>query len=175
LRRIRRGPLLAFLVLIVVVTVPLVVRWASLPSDRGPTVEVQLADGTERTFTLEDLHALPAVIRHGEAQNQFGNWRDEGTYTGVLLTDLLGDPPYSALVVEASDGYRVTIERTRVENGEYPMVLAYAMDGVGVPEWQDGFRIVVLPLSGRVSNEDYGAVSAGSFWARNVMRIVAQP
>jgi hypothetical protein len=54
-------------------------------------------------------------------------------------------------------------------------VLSYAFDGVPVPTWSDGFRIVVLPLDGRVSNEEAQAVSAGSYWVRNVARIVISP
>jgi hypothetical protein len=51
------------------------------------------------------------------------------------------------------------------------MVLAYALDGISIPDWKDGFRLVVLPEGGRVSNEAYRAASAGSFWVKNVERI----
>jgi hypothetical protein len=68
----------------------------------------------------------------------------------------------------------VTIERARVEDEEYPMVLAYAFNGVEVPAWTDGFRIVVLPEDGRISNEEYAATSAGSYWVKNVVRLTLQ-
>jgi hypothetical protein len=159
--------------LIVAAATPLVVRWATAP--RGPLLWIALATGAERKIDLASLQRLPQISRYGEVQNQFGNWRDAGTYTGVLLTDLLNDASYGTLDVVAEDGYRVTINRSRVEDGEYPMVLAYAFDGVPVPAWEDGFRVVVLPDDGRVSNEEYGAASAGSFWVKNVARIVLSP
>jgi hypothetical protein len=169
---IRRGALAAFLLLLVGATAPLIVRWAAAP--QGPSVEIRLPDGREWTVSLSTLRGLPTLTRSGEVQNQFGNWRDAGIYTGVLLPDLIGDATYSAIVVEASDGYRVTVDRERVCDLDYPMVLAYALDGIEVPEWADGFRIVVLPDDGRVSNDEYGSVSAGSYWVKNVVRIVIE-
>ncbi|MCX6099896.1 MAG: hypothetical protein NTV92_00405 [Candidatus Bipolaricaulota bacterium] len=170
MKDVRRGMVVGLVLLIVAATTPLVVRWATAP--RGPSLWIELPTGTERKVDLAGLRRLPQISRRGEVQNQFGNWRDGGTYTGVLLTDLLNDVSYGAVDVVAEDGYRVTIGRSRVEDGEYPMVLAYAFDGVAVPAWKDGFRVVVLPDDGRVSNEEYGAASAGSFWVKNVARIV---
>ena len=175
MKSVRRGALVGFLLLMVAVTAPLVIRWATLPGTRGPSIEVDLPGGVHRVVDLQQMQGMSSLTRYAEAQNQFGNWRDGGTYTGVLLADLLDGAVYSSVMVEASDGYRVTIERERVVSEAFPMVLAYAMDGAEVPDWRDGFRIVVLPVGGRVSNEEYQAVSAGSYWARNVVRIAAQP
>jgi hypothetical protein len=164
--------LLGLVVLTVAVATPLVVRWALSP--RGPAIEVVLPSGATHTVTLAALRRLPALTRQGEYQNQFGNWRDAGTYSGVRLTDLIGDVAYATVEVVAADGYRATIDRARVEDEEYPMVLAYAFNGVEVPAWADGFRIVVLPDDGRVSNEEYDAVSSGSYWVKNVNCIVLE-
>jgi len=76
--------------------------------------------------------------------------------------------------VAADDGYTVVIERARLEDPDYPVVLAFEMDGVSVPEWEDGYRIAVLPEDGSVSNEEFGVESAGSFWVKNVVRITLQ-
>jgi hypothetical protein len=170
MQNVRRGMLLALVVLALAVAAPLVVRWASSP--RGPAIDVVLPSGATRTVTLVAMRRLPILTRQGEYQNQFDNWRDAGTYTGVRLTDLIGDADYETIDAVARDGYRVSIERRRVEDPDYPVVLAYAKDGVEVPSWEDGFRIAVLPEDGRVSNEEYDAVSAGSYWAKNVARLV---
>jgi len=171
MQNVRRGMLLALVVLTVSVAAPLVVRWALSP--RGTAIEVVLPSGATRTVTLAALRRLPVVTRQGEYQNQFGNWRDAGTYSGVRLIELIGDAEYETIDVVARDGYRVAIERKRIEDPNYPVVLAYAYDGVEVPDWEDGFRIAVLPEDGRVSNEEYDAVSAGSYWVRNVSSLAA--
>jgi len=171
MQNVRRGMLLGLIILTAAVAAPLVVRWALSP--RGPAVEIVLPSGTTRTLTLAALRKLPTLTGQGEYQNQFGNWRDPGVYSGVRLTDLLGDVEYEAIDVVAQDGYRVTIERRRIEDPVYPVVLAFAKDGIAVPTWEDGFRIAVLPEDGRVSNEEYNAVSAGSYWVKNVVRLIA--
>ncbi len=172
MQSVRRGMLLGLVVLTVAVAAPLVVRWALAP--RGPAIEVVLPSGTTRIVTLGALRRLPGLTRQGEYQNQFGNWRDQGTYSGVRLIDLIEGADYETIDIVAADGYRVSIERRRVEDPDYPVVLAYAKDGVEVPGWEDGFRIAVLPEDGRVSNEEYDAVSAGSYWVKNVARLVVQ-
>ncbi|MGD9675356.1 MAG: hypothetical protein AB7V19_01555 [Candidatus Bipolaricaulia bacterium] len=168
---VRRGMLVGLVLLTLAVVAPLVVRWALLP--RGPAVEIALPSGDTRTVTLSALRRFPTLTREGEYQNQFGNWRDAGTYSGVRLSDLFAGVEYEVVDVVAEDGYRLSIERARVEDPDYPVVLAYAKDGVEVPNWEDGFRIAVLPVDGRVSNEEYNAVSAGSFWVRNVSSLTA--
>jgi len=173
-RGIRPVYLIGFLALIVAVVVPIVVRWAASPA--GPTVAIVDASGRERTVALREIEGLPRVCRRGSYENQFGNWRDEGTYCGVLLTELLGaEADYASLAVIAEDGYRVEIERWRVEDPDYPVVLAFSFDGQFVPDWPDGYRIAVLPADGGVSNAEYGVESAGSFWVKNVARLVLQP
>ena len=171
MQNVRRGMVLGLVILSVAVAAPLAVRWALSP--KGPAIEVTLPSGAARTVTLAALRRFPVLTRQGEYQNQFGNWRDAGTYSGVRLTELLGGIVYEAVDVVAQDGYRVTIGRSRIEDPDYPVVLAFAKDGVAVPAWEDGFRIAVLPEDGRVSNEDYDAVSAGSYWVKNVARVIA--
>jgi hypothetical protein len=171
-RGLRRGMLVGLTVLTAVLAAALVTRWALEP--RGPALQIVLQTGEERSVDLSQLRRPPVVSRRGESQNQYGNWRDAGTYTGVLLRDLLGAVAYKDIEVAGADGYRVTIDRARVEDEEYPMALAYAFNGVEVPDWTDGFRIVVLPDDGRVSNEEYEATSAGSYWVKNVVRLTLQ-
>jgi len=173
-RGVRPGFLVAFGLLVLAVILPIAVRQATAP--RGPAIEIVDADGRGRKVTLLEIASHPHLCRPGAYENQFGNWRDEGTYCGVRLTDLFGDgADYRSIAVTAADGYRVEIDRARVEDPDYPMVLAFSYEGRAVPDWTDGLRIAVLPEDGGVSNAEYGATSAGSFWVRNVASIVLLP
>jgi hypothetical protein len=163
----------AFIALIAAVVAPFIVRLA-LHADE-PAVEIVSLDGITRKVPLSEMKRMPVLTREGTYQNQFDNWRDQGMYTGVRLTALLGSAGgYRSICVVASDGYELSIERERVEDLNYPMILAYAFDGLEVPTWEIGFRIAVLPEDGDVSNAEYNAVSAGSFWVKNVVRIILQ-
>jgi hypothetical protein len=163
----------AFVGLALACLLPVIVR--TLVSDRGPFVDIEFSEGTTRTVSLQDMKAGDVLRRQGEYQNQYGNWRDPGVYAGVLVSTLLEAGDYSAVEVVAEDGYRMTIERERIENPEYPLVLAFSMDGIDAPQWEDGFRIAVLPEDGRVSNEEYDAISAGSYWVKNVVQLIVLP
>ena len=171
--RLRRWYLVAFIALIAAVIAPFIVRLAMHPDE--PIVEIVSLDGITRKVSLSKMKRMPILTREGTYQNQFNNWRDQGTYTGVRLIDLIGPAvDYRSIRVVAADGYELSIERERVEDPDYPMILAYVFDGLEVPAWETGFRIVVLPEDGAVSNAEYNAVSAGSFWVQNVVRIILQ-
>jgi len=164
---------LVFVLLIAACVAPLVVR--SLIPEDGPSIQILEPSCDVRRITLSEMKKLPLLTREGRYQNQYGNWQDQGAYAGVLLADLLEGYDYASLEVVAEDGYRMSIDRWRVEDADYPMVLTFRMDGVDVPDWEDGFRIAVLPESGDVSNADYGVESAGSYWVKRVSRLILQP
>ena len=171
--RLRRWYLVAFIAAIAAVLAPFIVRLA-LHTDE-PIVEIVGLDGASRKVSLSRMKGLPILTREGTYQNQFDNWRDQGMYTGVRLTNLIGFAvDYRSIRVIAADGYELSIERERVEDPDYPMILAYALDGLEISSWEIGFRIAVLPEDGAVSNAEYNAVSAGSFWVKNVVRIILQ-
>ena len=173
-RGIRKAYLVGFLALVVAAAAPIVVRWAIAPS--GPSIEIVDVNGRVRTVTQKQIERLPRLCRRGSYENQFGNWRDEGEYCGVPLAELIGvEAPYESVSVVAEDGYRIEIERWRVDDPAYPVVLAYSLDGLEPPDWPDGYRIAVLPEDGGVSNADYGVESAGSYWVKNVVRLVLNP
>lgn len=170
---IRRGYLILFLLLVGAVVVPVLIRFVT--HTNGPQIELIFTDGRTRTVTLAQMKRLPTLAREGTYQNQFGNWGDPGTYTGVRLADLIGsEAPYTAILVQAADGYEMSIKQDRVKNTDYPMILAYALNGIEVPDWEEGFRIAVLPEDGNVSNEEYGVTSAGSFWVKNVVKLILE-
>ena len=164
---------LAFVLLIATSVTPLVVQ--ILRSDSGPCIEIVDTTGVSRTISLSAMKTMPVLTRKGSYQNQYGNWHDESDYSGVLLLDLIGDIAYVSIDAVADDGYRMTIERSRVEDAGYPMILAYRMDDTEVPDWKDGFCIAVLPEDGRVSNAEYGVESAGSYWVKRVSRLIVNP
>jgi hypothetical protein len=164
---------LAFVLLIAACITPLVIR--SLLPEMEPSIEIVDVGGGIRTIALSEMKKMPVLTREGSYQNQYGNWRDQGTYSGVLLADLIGDRIYTSLDVMAEDGYRVTVDRSRVEGFDYPMILAFGVDEIEVPDWEDGFRVAVLPEDGGVSNADYGVESAGSYWVRRVLRLILHP
>ena len=173
-RGIRTAYLVGFVALVVAVAAPIVVRWAIAPS--GPSIEIVDVHGRVRTVAQKEIERLPRLCRRGSYENQFGNWRDEGEYCGVLLAELIGDEaPYESVSVVAEDSYRVEIERWRIDDPAYPVVLAYSFDGLEPPDWPDGYRVAVLPEDGGVSNADYGVESAGSYWVKNVARLVLNP
>jgi hypothetical protein len=162
---------IAFLLLIVACVVPLGLR--SLISQKGPSIEIVHASGDHQTIPLAQMKTKPSLEREGSYQNQYGNWSASATYRGILLTDLLGDSgDYAFVEVVAGDGYRMTVDRWRVVDMDYPLVLAYQKDGIEVPDWEDGFSIAVLPDDGSISNVEYGVESAGSYWVKQVTQLI---
>lgn len=170
---VQRTARLVFVVLILACVIPLMIQ--RLGSEQGPLIKIVDTSGRVRELSLADMKRLPILTRLGSYQNQYGNWRDEGMYAGVYLKDILGVDAYASVDVVAEDGYRVTVERSRVEDLDYPMILALQMNDVSVPEWEDGFRIAVLPESGRVSNADYGVESVGGYWVKRVVQLTLNP
>ncbi|MFO8034697.1 MAG: hypothetical protein R6U88_06025 [Candidatus Bipolaricaulota bacterium] len=148
---------------------------ALLPSGPASETLVALAGPEKVELTLADLQALPAIEREGSYQNSYGNWSTPARYRGVPLDVLVGGrfPKLwpGEITVVGADGYRITFTVDRLEDADYPVVLAYAKDGLTPPAWEEGPRIAVLPEGGRVSNEDYEAESAGAYWVRNVVRL----
>jgi hypothetical protein len=165
----------AFVLLIVALIVPLGVRSLISVNEAGPIVQIIAVDGTVNELSLAQMRSGHVITRQGRYQNQFGNWRDEGVYSGVLLSELLPPGEYAFVEAVADDGYCLQLERGWIEDPAFPLVLAFAFNGVTVPDWEDGFRIAVLPKSGEVSNADYGTASAGSIWVKQVVQLVVLP
>ncbi|MGC9529995.1 MAG: hypothetical protein ACP5G2_05175 [Candidatus Bipolaricaulaceae bacterium] len=148
------------------------------PGPSGPRVTLT-GPQSALEVTVDDLASLPHVERAGSYQNLYGNWAGHGVYRGVPLL-LLGqrhfpDVPLGTVTVVGADGYQVDFSRPRLQDPDYPVVLAYARDGRRPPAWEDGPRIAVLPADGGVSNAEYGAESAGAFWVKNVVEIEFHP
>lgn len=165
---------IAFVLLIAACVVPFAVR--TLLPEQGPSIDIVGSTGVIRTVSLAAMKGMPErLTRAGSAQNQYGNWRDQGIYSGVPIASLIRENVYGALEIEAADGYRITIPHARIDDPDYPVILAFAEGGVEVPSWDAGFRLVVLPEDGDVSNAEYGVESAGSYWVKQVVRVRVLP
>ncbi|HEC63061.1 MAG TPA: hypothetical protein ENI38_01535 [Candidatus Acetothermia bacterium] len=133
--------------------------------------------GPERVLqlSLAELKRWPTLEREGSYQNRFGNWQGRARYRGVLLSELVraavGEAGFEEVVVIGADGYRASFTPARIEDLEYPVVLAFSRNGQEPPAWEDGPQIAVLPEDGGVSNAEYEAESAGAFWVKQVVRI----
>jgi 3',5'-cyclic AMP phosphodiesterase CpdA len=169
--------------------IPVPLNWAELSTP--PSIIIKRGDDV-LNLTLEDLKGFDTVQGMSAFENQYGNWKGQGTYKGVSLRDLVelfgGMERESVIIVGAWDGYEQKYGYTNI----YPnstllsiqgeMILAFAFDDEEVPDWEDGFRVVFLPQDGEYSNNDAlittdedlldgELVSAGSRWVRNVAEI----
>lgn len=172
---------------------------AAYPVDAPPRSTDLVVTGTREDLVLtqEELMGLAAIRREGEFQNVHGNFRSQGMYQGVLLSQLVeltGEmEPGDQLRVHSWDGYQQMFAYENVypkAAGWYPyqgdMVLALTYNGKGIPDWEEGYRIAFLPEDGVYDNNDLmktslpgmgGHVypSAGSLWVRMVNRVEVVP
>ena len=164
---------------------PIILENPTLPRD---TVAVR-GKAEDVTLSLTDLQSYPYIEGFSSLQNQYDNWRGQGTYRGVTLSYLVelvgGILPNDTIRVESFDGYVQEFCYANV----YPnsswfdhqgtILLAYQMNGTLVPDWADGLRLVMMPDDGAYSNEDClltsapgcgcdSYLSAGARWVRFV-------
>ena len=160
-----------------------------------PSVEVSGPSGTIK-YSLGQLMQMSSVEGASAFENRFGNFTGHGVYLGVPVADLVaavgGIQPGDVLRVQSSDGY----EQDYAYDNVHPtpqwaelqgiMVLAVEKDGITMPAWGDGPRIVFIPPDGLYHNTDCAATSApgqgwnvyqsaGARWARYVSRIQVVP
>lgn len=149
-------------------------------------------DNDALELSLQDIMSLPQIEEYSSFQNNFGNWRGQGIYTGPTianLIELVGDmAPGDTLRVESSDGYSQNYSYSNVyPNSSWSelqgsMILAYSYNGTPIPEWDEGMRIAMLPPDGKYSNDDCLAtscpdmgcnvyLSAGARWIKYVASI----
>ncbi|MGD9396915.1 MAG: hypothetical protein PVJ05_10845 [Candidatus Thorarchaeota archaeon] len=183
---------LAIVVLIAAgVGVYLVVMQNTPPQEETPEITVTGTDGTAVNVTLTEMTAMTTITREGSYQNTYGNVRGIGTYTGVLISDLVelvgGLLEHDSVRIIASDGYSQTFDYSKV----YPnptdwdiqgdMVLAYGLNQTIVPDYEKGFQLIFLPEDGYYSNADANATSdpnpraAGPQCVSNVAEIKILP
>jgi len=153
------------------------------------TTEVTIIGKTgSQTVNLTELQSMTAVSGYSSYQNRYDNWRGQGNYTGVLVSDLVdlvgGMEPGDTVTITASDGWMSTMSYYNVYNAwsdpsiQGNVILAYEYDGNTTPDWEDGLRIAVMPDDGAYSNADAANTttldmsgSAGSMWSKWVETI----
>ncbi|MFW9842986.1 MAG: metallophosphoesterase [Candidatus Thorarchaeota archaeon] len=160
---------------------PILLDTPSLPRD---TIAVK-GIVEDATLSLEDLLLMEVITGYSSFQNQFGNWRGYGTYTGVLVSNLIelvgGMMVNDTLVVRSFDGYTQEFSYSNVYPNvtwaeiQGPMVLAYAYNDTSILDWADGMRLTMIPPDGEYSNTDAtqtsesgDVISAGARWVRFV-------
>jgi predicted phosphodiesterase len=133
------------------------------------------ANEEDITLSLEDLSALTRASGISSFENQLGNWRGRGNYSGVMVSDLIeligGMTENQNVQISSSDGfaqnfcYSNIYPNTSWYEHQGDMILAFQYNGTIVPNWSDGMRIVMLPTDGTYSAEDCTATSApGQGW-----------
>jgi hypothetical protein len=144
------------------------------------------------TLSTEDLELMVYVEAFSSFQNQFDNWRGQGTYRGVrisTLVELVGGMNTDHIIrITSSDGYAQEFSFSNIyPNSSWAsiqgaMLLAFSFNGTEVPDWQDGLRLIMIPPDGGYSNSDclmtsesgmgcHIYPSAGARWIRSVMMI----
>jgi hypothetical protein len=148
----KKSVLLVCAVLIVLAAAVAVLAWLNYRDDLpdSGTLAVVCGGETLRTFTLEEIQALPAVEVEKEiVSSSFAN--DEGLFRGVSLRALLrqaGVEPdeYSQLIARAEDNFVMAYPMDEITESD-DIFLAYEKNGQGLGSLQDGgtgpLRIIV--------------------------------
>jgi len=140
------------------------------------------------TLSLDDLLQMDRVSGFSSFQNQYDNWRGQGDYSGVAISDLIelvgGIAINDTLIVRSFDGYAQEFGYSNLyPNATWaeiqgPMILAYSYNDTLVLDWTDGMRLVMIPSDGGYSNldaiqtsESNDVISAGARWVRFVSSI----
>lgn len=114
---------------------------AASGADGGWSLTVE-SGGATKTFTLEQLKALPAT----EVKFLAKETGAENTYQGVALKDLVAAVgadvgAITGVDVEAEDAFVATVSQELVANGS--AVLVYGMDGGTLPAEMGTVRVLV--------------------------------
>jgi hypothetical protein len=150
-------------------------------------------ENTTRLISIEDiLSEFTFTYGNSSFQNQYYNWRANGSYVGIKMSELL--EPIGCmnesqwLSIKSWDGmisnysYAVVYPNSSWYQIQGDMILAFSFNGEIVPEYEDGYRIVFLPPDGSYSNEDcqntslpnegwYVYPSAGYRWIKYIQSI----
>lgn len=168
----------------------------SAPTAVSPTtgdaeILLEVAGTTEtKTFTLEELKALPATEGYAGTKSSTGKITLPELYKGVLLTDLLaqvgGIDPTMAIQIEAKDGYAMTFSPEQVTNGNFiaydpgtgdeisdagslQVLIAYERNGEPFDAEQDGtLRLMII-------GDETNQVTDGHWSIKWVRRISLKP
>lgn len=134
---------------------------------QAASVEIVDAQGVARTITREQIDALAqrtvAANDHGTDTTFSGaDLRDVLHASGIGTNELRGPALRQILLIEAADGYRITMSLTELAPtlGNGSMLLATSENGRSLPEASGPFRLVI-PSDKRAAR-----------WVRQVSRLV---
>jgi hypothetical protein len=163
---------LAILIIAIIsaASVLMVLRFFVFPPNDGqnPSMEtfrIYVIDGSDTvTITSTQIADMSYIEANSSFQNRYYNWRNPGTYRGVLISALIEQvgtmDSNDAVKVIASDGYPQFYSYDNI----YPnttflelqgqLILAYEYNGSAPPSWSDGPRTVFLPDDEAYSVDD---------------------
>lgn len=157
-----------------------------------PSPVVLTLDGPNgtRTFTLDELKALPATSGQAGMKSSTGKITVPAEYTGVLLEDLanlVGElNPETGVNVVANDGYAMTLSHDQITNGSFitydpsdgsekvidePLqaLVAYEVDGQALDSKSEGtLRLVII-------SDKNNQVTDGHWSVKWVERVEVKP
>jgi predicted phosphodiesterase/DMSO/TMAO reductase YedYZ molybdopterin-dependent catalytic subunit len=193
---LNKKALVAVILVIIMLLVPLAYLYSNQPPEEHPSLVTVIYESSSehksKDLSLQDLSSMNSVQAYSSYQNYFGNWRGQGVYKGVLISDmikLVGTMnPGDNLTIKSTDGYNQSYSYKNVYNAwpdpsvQGDMILAYSFNGTSVPDWKDGPMVAFLPKDGNYSNLDClntsspgqgGRVylSGGARWVKTVASI----
>ncbi|MDT8781650.1 MAG: hypothetical protein IAX22_03250 [Candidatus Bathyarchaeota archaeon] len=149
------------------------------------TLTVIGSNGEQKTLNKQDILALEAFTAKGGLKTSGGIISGVGTYTGVIITDLLnlvgGISSEQNLKVVTSDGYPMTYTYNQVVNGKdfttynpetgnpadstqpLKLVITYALNGEAIRTDAGPLRIGILGSEGWITE--------GNLWAKRVIQL----
>ncbi|MHA1977633.1 MAG: metallophosphoesterase [Candidatus Hodarchaeales archaeon] len=158
-----------------------------------PTDVIVAKEEYSVTVSIEDiLSEFSLTSGNGSFQNQYDNWRANGSYIGIKINELInivgGMTENQWVTVKSWDGltsnysYSVIYPNSSWYQIQGDMILAFSYNDMIVPNYGDGYRIVFLPPDGGYSNEDckntsppnegwYIYPSAGFRWVKYVQSL----
>lgn len=136
------------------------------PTPAAPVLTLTGVDGTSKSFTLDEIKALPVTSGQAGIKSSTGKITLPMLFKGVALKDLVAAAgafdDTMGISVQATDGYAITFSYDQVMSGgfiEYDpgtgdelkspvpvtAMLAYEMEGKPLDEQQDGIlRLVIV-------------------------------
>lgn len=156
----------------------------------GATVlEVVGPEGT-KSYTLDQVRAMPAVEGYGGMKSSTGHITPPALMKGVRVEDLFaevgGFPEDMAVGIVAKDGYEMTVSYTQLSTGDFltydmatgaenevegplQLIVAYAMDGQ--PLDPEGWGTLRLAIIGPEKQQ----VTDGHWWVKWVTALQVKP
>lgn len=165
----KRILLFVFMILLILTAcqaAPTEVTPTETPAPAEPVLEIITGDGATKSFSMDDLKALPATSGQAGIKSSTGEITLPAQFTGVALKDLVASidnfDESMGINVVATDGYGITYSYNQAMNGDFisydpgtgdelknplPLtaIVAYERDGQPLDAVEDGeLRLVIV-------------------------------